>query len=92
MSFLLNVKYAKIHPKYDSNDFPGIVNLELGWKISKIIFRLNYGSFTKTQHSRNSTYVCAWLDSCICHVHGALGNLIEVDQAKRRYSNPQNSR
>ena len=48
MSFLL---YAKIYPKYDSNDFPGIVNLELGWKISKIIFRLNYGSFTKTQHS-----------------------------------------
>ena len=45
MSLLLNVKYAKIHSKYDSHDFLGIVNLELGWKISKIIFRLNYGTF-----------------------------------------------
>ena len=85
--------------------YPGINNLELNRKITKIIFRLNYGIFhihkspeitfitifviftpntagktkqSKLKFSGNLAYVCALLDSCICHVHGALANATEL--------------
>ena len=44
-SFALNVKYPKIHPIYDSYDFPGTSDLGTDWKITKIIFRVNFGIF-----------------------------------------------
>ena len=41
-SVLLNLEYPEIQPKYD---FHEISNLELDWKITKIIFMVNFGIF-----------------------------------------------
>ena len=46
----------------------------------------------KLKTSANSAYVCALLNSCICHVHAALENATEVILANRRHFYPRNSR
>ena len=33
------MKYPKSHTKHD---FPGIVNLELDWNITEIVFKMNF--------------------------------------------------
>ena len=43
-----SMKIMKIQPKYDSHEFHGIGNFELKWKMTKIIFRLNFWIFKVT--------------------------------------------
>ena len=42
-NFNLNLEYPKIQSKYTFHVFSAIANLD--WKITKIIFRVNFGIF-----------------------------------------------
>ena len=49
-NFNLNLKYPKIHPKYTFDVFSTIAILD--WKITKIIFRVDFGIFEILKNSR----------------------------------------
>jgi len=49
-NFNLNLEYPKIHPKYAFHVFSVTANLD--WKITKIIFRVNFGIFEILKNPR----------------------------------------